>query len=240
MDGLPKLPGGGSIVSSAGLVIVALGLVGCGGSTPKRTPQSIAEDYIQRNEGYNVECASVGTRVDRHIWRCVGGKRDECWSLRHVGDTVASVGAVNWGRPSGGRDLLEGCPKPTRKREDTTAVTPEPDLTKPHQPATAPNEASTWPPRGYTHIGDNVAFAWIRNNGCGYGTGECWGIHVVTRDGCPNGLYAEANIVNGSEVVDYTNDTLGSLSPGQVAKLDFHTFRENPSLDAELTKLDCY
>ena len=88
------------------------------------------------------------------------------------------------------------------------------------------------PATEYEAYNDDLSYKWIPNNRCGYSSGRCWGIRVMSKNGCPNGLYAEVNIVNGNEVVDYANDSLGSLSPGYVAKLDFFTFRENPNLDA--------
>lgn len=194
-------------------------IAGCGGSNPKNP----AERYVARNAGYDVSCDAVGRKGDHQVWRCVGGDRDECWSLKVLG----SGSTLNWGHRSRDRDVLKGCPPPT----------PEPVDTTPPRVVTHP---ATWYPNGFSVYDDNVAYKWILGNRCGYSSGRCWGIRVVSREGCPNGLYAEVNIVNGSTVVDYTNDSLGSLLPGYVAKLDFFTFRENPTLDAELTKLECY
>lgn len=98
-----------------------------------------------------------------------------------------------------------------------------------------------WYPRGYNAWGDNIAWQWIDDNDCGYSDGYCWGLWVISLDGCPSGLYAEVNILSGSTVIDYSNDALGSLSASDVAKLDFVSFQEGyGTLSARIADISCY
>ena len=98
-----------------------------------------------------------------------------------------------------------------------------------------------WYPRGFTGYGDGLAWEWIDNNDCGYSDGYCWGIWLVSRDGCPSGVYAEVNIKSGGVVIDYSNDSLGSLAANDVAKLDFVAFEDGyGTLTAQITDINCY
>lgn len=95
-----------------------------------------------------------------------------------------------------------------------------------------------WYPKGYSPFGE-TAWKWT-NESCGYSSGYCWTIRVIAQTGCPNGLYAEVNLLQGNTVVGYTNDSLGSLPPGQTAKLEFVSFGGSGTKSATLTKINCY
>jgi hypothetical protein len=98
-----------------------------------------------------------------------------------------------------------------------------------------------WYPPGWFEESDGVAFEWVQDNKCGYESAYCWGITVVSRDGCPNGVYAELNILDGDgTVIDYANDSLGSLDSQQRGRLDFTSFeRGYGELKATVTEIRC-
>lgn len=96
-----------------------------------------------------------------------------------------------------------------------------------------------WYPKGYTPNGTDLAVKWT-NESCGYSTGYCWSMRVVSKDGCPDGLYGEVNLEKGGVVVGYTNDTLGSLAAGKTGRLEFSHFGDEGTLMAQLTELKCY
>lgn len=96
-----------------------------------------------------------------------------------------------------------------------------------------------WHPEGWNDHGDGLAWKWYEAS-CDYG--YCWGIYVLSDSDCTNGLYAEVSIKDSSGVViDYSNDTLGSLNAGETAKLEFRSFQDGAgTLTAFVTDLNCY
>ena len=85
---------------------------------------------------------------------------------------------------------------------------------------------------------NGVEWDWTPNPQCGYGS--CFGITVTPMSqSCPNGVYAEINLLNGDGVViGYSNDFIGSLKQGQKAKMTFQV-TDNATEKAQLTKIDC-
>jgi hypothetical protein len=62
---------------------------------------------------------------------------------------------------------------------------------------------------------------------------------VVTKDGCPSGIYGEIAILDKSDVqIDYTNDTTTLVPAGEKVKMTFDTFNEEAET-ARLSKLTC-
>ena len=62
---------------------------------------------------------------------------------------------------------------------------------------------------------------------------------IVTRDGCPSGIYAEIAILDKSGVqIDYTNDTTTRVLPKAKVKLTFDTFNEQAS-QARIGEITC-
>jgi hypothetical protein len=97
-----------------------------------------------------------------------------------------------------------------------------------------------WYPEGYSEwSGDpSLAWKWDRGSYCNLGD-SCWHAKVISLAGC-SGLYAEINIMDTSgNVIDYTNDLAGSLSPYSTAVLEFSTYNDYAST-GRLTKLNCY
>lgn len=84
---------------------------------------------------------------------------------------------------------------------------------------------------------ERVTWEWVDKPSCSEGT-RCWQIEVTSEAGCPNGLYAELNILDADGVVvDYTNDSLGRLGPGGTALLTFEHYGEAAS--GEVSKVQC-
>lgn len=111
------------------------------------------------------------------------------------------------------------------------------------EPAIAEPEPQWWPD-GYFPVGTNVAFRWTEPTGDPCGSSACifWRAEVVTKTGCPSGVYAKINILQGDNVVAWTNDTLAALSPDQVGKLTFKKYgmgNRGWNYTAEVVDLNC-
>lgn len=76
---------------------------------------------------------------------------------------------------------------------------------------------------------------------CGYG--GCLGIIVQTQSGCSSTMYAEIELLDGSDInVGYSNDLIGRVSAGKKAKLIFN-LSESEIMAAKnwnVTKISCY
>jgi hypothetical protein len=83
--------------------------------------------------------------------------------------------------------------------------------------------SAPWYPNGYFDVGEGLAGKWTRDYvdcyGCSY-----WTLDVVSKNGCPSGVYVEMSILRDGVAVDWTNDSLSSLSPGQKGKLEFRAY----------------
>lgn len=100
-----------------------------------------------------------------------------------------------------------------------------------------------WYPKDFgTWFGDpNLAWRWAEKGefSCSYGD-RCQAIFVASKSGCPSGLYAKINILDSSGVVvDYSNDLLSGIRPGEVAKMQFEFFTRGAG-STRLEELNCY
>jgi hypothetical protein len=81
----------------------------------------------------------------------------------------------------------------------------------------------------------------VSSSQCGYG--GCLGIIVQTQSGCSNTMYAEIELLDGSDInIGYSNDLIGRVSPGKKAKLIFH-LSDSEIMQAKnwnVTKISCY
>lgn len=115
------------------------------------------------------------------------------------------------------------------------------------QGAATPNPAApiaAWWPPGFTvwSADSSVAYQWLTQGtfACTYSSGICWGMTIVTRDGCPTSLYAEVSLADASgTAIGYTNDVAGAVSAGQRAQIIFDTF-ETTARTARISKISCY
>ena len=98
-----------------------------------------------------------------------------------------------------------------------------------------------WYPEGFSEYSTDLAYRWSTNEG-GWPCSGCsfWKITVVTKDGCPSGLYGEINISQGGSVVDWTNDLIAYLGPGDSALLTFIRYPYRSTLTGQLVDLTCY
>ena len=100
-----------------------------------------------------------------------------------------------------------------------------------------------WYPKGYKEWDSNMAFKYANNKGgdpCGYSRCTYGKVQVVTRDGCPSGVYAAMNFLNSAGVVeDYSNDTVPYLAPKQKALLTFKSYSSLGSGTIQLVELNC-
>ena len=98
-----------------------------------------------------------------------------------------------------------------------------------------------WYPRGFFELTDGLAGKWVdgARDPCGYGP-LCWywTLDVVAKDGCPSGLYLEANLLDGGTVVDWTNDSVPALAQGEKARMQFWTYNRGVD-DLSLAKASC-
>jgi hypothetical protein len=106
-------------------------------------------------------------------------------------------------------------------------------------------DSKSWYPAGYYESPNNPDLAWQWTHAtCGSDLegSYCWQIRIVTNTECSD-TYGELSILQGSTVLDYTNDTLGALSPGQTGVLNFEWYGDNGvsgTLTGHVAKLECY
>lgn len=101
----------------------------------------------------------------------------------------------------------------------------------------------SWIPSDFSGYPDNDNVAWRWGTGsetnCTYSTGACWSVVLITRDGCPSGMYAELAILDSSGVqIDFTNDSTTRVLPKTKVKLTFDTFNEEADT-ARLSEVSC-
>ena len=107
----------------------------------------------------------------------------------------------------------------------------------------APATDSSWAPSGYTSFSNSIAYNVPDKQNCSPEFVYCFQYEFITKTGCPNGFYAALNWKDKSgAVLDYTNSSLPSLQPMQVAKL---TFNFTISADAgfgglDIAEVKCY
>jgi len=109
-----------------------------------------------------------------------------------------------------------------------------------YAPTSAPSPTS-WLPSGFQVAGDGLGVRWLDDNefSCSYSSGHCWGLEVITRDGCQD-LYAEITILNSNRVnIGWTNDTASGIRPMEKVQLIFDTFEDSAHY-ARLSELNCY
>lgn len=98
---------------------------------------------------------------------------------------------------------------------------------------------TSWIPKGYELIGENVAGK-IANHtidciDCG---GLSW--KVVSKLGCMNGLYVEANFIDESgTVIDWSNDSIPTLGAMEKGIIELITYSDAPNLSVELSQVNC-
>jgi hypothetical protein len=103
--------------------------------------------------------------------------------------------------------------------------------------AEAERRANAWK-KGYNEYEDGIAYKWD-NSVCDSSFIGCFGMRLVTRDGCDN-LYVELQLQdNAGNAVGMSNDTASGLAPGQVALLDF-PITEDRAQTGQISEITCY
>lgn len=101
----------------------------------------------------------------------------------------------------------------------------------------------SWVPDGYDWHSDDFATKWVTNEG-DWPCSDCnfWKLKIVPHYDCYSGVYAEINMLDSAEtVVDWTNDSLPSLSAGQTGLLVFENYPFDDNIDSgQLTELTCH
>ena len=111
--------------------------------------------------------------------------------------------------------------------------------------ATTPSVDTSWITGDFVawEDGSNLAYSTdsVSESECGYGA--CLGITVASKNGCPNSLYAEIELLDKNDVkIGYSNDSIGSLSPASKAKMVFH-IQDSELMQSKMwnvTKISCY
>lgn len=112
------------------------------------------------------------------------------------------------------------------------------------RPAAEPTIEATvapWWPADFSPFAEDrsIAWRWMESSEYDCTADSCWGMLVIPRDGCRSSLYVELSIQDGSgAAVGYTNDTAGSVSPGQRAKMVFDSY-EPGAAKARLAEISC-
>lgn len=114
-----------------------------------------------------------------------------------------------------------------------TAPTPRPAVT-----AAAP----LWQPFGYQLFNSQIAFRFLNPDKkefrCSYSGSRCWGLEIVTREGC-NTLYAELTVLDTSgRNIDYANDVASNVQQNERVVLIFDSFA-NGADKARLGDVSC-
>jgi len=79
--------------------------------------------------------------------------------------------------------------------------------------------APSWVLPGWTQVGD-LAWKWTDadQGDCKSYQDGCFGITVMSKDGCPGGIYIEVAVLEGGVVVDRANEITAGLDPRQQAR----------------------
>ena len=194
-------------------------LAGCG-ETTERESSAAAARTVKDLDGYR--CASDETKYGR------------CPNNLYFGKTMAQAQAAKKAKAIKVREERAAAAR-AAKAEAAAAAAAEAERLAEEQAAL--EAANAWIPEGWNQYDETTYWQWTDDCDGSY-TG-CHGMDVITRDGC-SGLYVELQLLDSAgNAVGFTNDTLGSLDPGQVAKLDFSIY-EDRAASAKLAEINCY
>jgi len=102
--------------------------------------------------------------------------------------------------------------------------------------AEAERQANAWK-QDFTEYSDGIAYKW--ESGCDNSYTSCYGMRLVTRDGCDS-LFVTLQIQDSAgNAIGTAIDTATKLAPSQVALLDFSVLEENAS-SAKIAEVNCY
>ena len=99
---------------------------------------------------------------------------------------------------------------------------------------------TSWVPTGYSIYGsEDVAYMWSPNSNCD--TYTCATAKFVSKYGCSGGFYAAVNFLDSTNgnVIGFTNASLPSLLPMQIASLRFDDTSDSAK-SAQISTINCY
>ena len=84
----------------------------------------------------------------------------------------------------------------------------------------------------------NIAWRWAKGKEFDCDYGSCWGIMILTKDGCSS-MYAEINIFDKNDIqIDWTNESTSIIQPMQKVLLSFSTFNDSAQ-SASIAEFNC-
>jgi hypothetical protein len=101
---------------------------------------------------------------------------------------------------------------------------------------------TAWIPAGFTQwkADEEIAWRWgtAKETVCTYD--RCWSAMVVAKNGCSNGMYAEINLFDKSNIqIGYTNESTSFVAPMQQVRLSFDSF-DKEAQSAQISKISCH
>lgn len=119
-------------------------------------------------------------------------------------------------------------------------ATPQPT---PSSASAASSSGAVWPPSNMTGFGPNLAWRWTEKGTfrCESYQDGCFGVTVMTLNGCPDGVYIEVGVIDASgAVVDKANEITAGLAPVGIARATLSPpGGVGAGAQARLTKLSC-
>jgi hypothetical protein len=142
--------------------------------------------------------------------------------------------------------VIESDPEAGEKAEDQSKIAVT--LSKGAKPEKSVQEAPAldkWWPAGFAPATLEIAVRYTtedyRGDPCPYSACDYWVMEVVSKGGCPSGLFLKLNILRGSLVIDSAIDSVSSLRAGQVAEMVF-TKRNlgSGTFTSQFSSANCY
>lgn len=109
----------------------------------------------------------------------------------------------------------------------------------PSTPTTA--DTTAWVPAGFTAVAPDVAMKWKQaaDLDCSY-YDTCAGIEVVSRQGCPSGVYVEMARVDSAGVLGEKSNQIGpAMGAGERAVLVVGWLGDEPGGKVKVTQISC-
>lgn len=146
--------------------------------------------------------------------------------------------------------IVEAVRSPGDGDARTESTQPAPQPTTPDRTEAAPKARPTVDPeakyaakmqrRGWTELSEGLWARWDSPAAESNIMGVTWKMRVVSPDGCPNGVYVEANVLDSSgTVVGFTNAMLPSLGAHTQALMQLTTTMGTQRISLEPTKGSC-
>lgn len=174
---------------------------------------------------------------DLDNYRCAGGETQygRCPNNPYFGKTMAEARAAK--KADAKRRRAEAAAE--ERAAAAEAAREQEEAEREYEAEQAALEAeNAWIPDGWNQYSGSENIYWQWNDECDNSYVGCFGMDVVTKYGCDD-LYVEVLLLDpAGNAVGNSNDTIGALGPGQVAKLDFSNYEEAETV--RLGEISCY